>query len=1026
MMKKFLTIILVALVFQEASATRVEIDCPCDITNTSQTALSISAGISNIDSTDSGPLRFRLIAHDTPSFFDSAFFTIGTHQLVNTIPTGSKLSTSEFKTGLAIPLTATFYFTLFLEEMQNGNWVRVDSIRMRDKVMLSKEFASSVDNGLDKGSAFYFDGDPTIEVNGEQVTIDLPAIVNDSASYSSERLVVKILQANGPSVFNFQFFTAANVILNTQLPAKSQLTVTTIVTNFTEESREGFDYFVLTISEEVSGSVLVYQTVRVNTGEIPQRAISTSGIEVLEDDDGDGVSNFNERFRGTDLADAESKPGESSLDVIVIYTQGVPALYDGDPSARIDQLVQVSNQVFQNSGLDIKMNLTHTVEKTVAESAGLNTLLDMLDKREVPFQDIDTLKTMYGGDIVILLLPFQTGDTLCGLANLIGSNLGGDFVASNSAKFADSVLYIDCDDTTMVHEVGHVMGLGHSRRQDGNGGGTFDWSVGYGVDNLFVTVMAYAEEFGHPPERLRFASPAETCSGVPCGITREDSTNGADAALSLKSVQYQVEDFSPSQATDTDNDGLPDVTDPDDDNDGVPDVSDTFPLDASEFVDTDNDGTGNNADTDDDDDGTLDVDDAFPLDSTEILDTDEDGIGDNADIGIRLGAGQTIELPIVGKTLLSAAGLTLTVPADATAVSINVTAVTPTSAGFVTVWPCGVERPLASNLNFVAGDVRPNGVIAPVGTQGSVCFYSLSDTDLIVDVAGWFVGDAFSGATPLRLVDTRDGTGGQSTKLVASAPLTIPVANLAVTSALGVDTIIPAIIDAVALNVTVVNPESGGFITVYPCDVPRPLSSNVNYTAGQVVANGVISPVSANGKVCVYTLAEADIVVDLAGWLPSSTPSAFTGVTPKRLVDTRDGAGGQFTKLAPPNQLSVAVHGTNVSASGITLSIPTTATAAALNVTIVNPEGAGFATVWPCSAVRPLASNLNFATGDVVANNVVAPIDSNGEVCFYTNVPSNIIVDIAGYFSGTGTDAFVGSTPKRFLDTRDGTGPRVE
>jgi len=92
----------------------------------------------------------------------------------------------------------------------------------------------------------------------------------------------------------------------------------------------------------------------------------------------------------------------------------------------------------------------------------------------------------------------------------------------------------------------------------------------------------------------------------------------------------------------------------------------------------------------------------------------------------------------------------------------------------------------------------------------------------------------------------------------------------------------------------------------------------------------------------------------------------------------------------------------------------------------VNPEGAGFATVWPCSAVRPLASNLNFATGDVVANNVVAPIDSNGEVCFYTNVPSNIIVDIAGYFSGTGTDAFVGSTPKRFLDTRDGTGPRVE
>ena len=57
---------------------------------------------------------------------------------------------------------------------------------------------------------------------------------------------------------------------------------------------------------------------------------------------------------------------------------------------------------------------------------------------------------------------------------------------------------------------------------------------------------------------------------------------------------------------------------------------------------------------------------------------------------------------------------------------------------------------------------------------------------------------------------------------------------------------------------------------------------------------------------------------------------------------------------------------------------------------------------------------------------MIAPIGDQGSVCFYTNVPSDIIVDIAGYFSGTGTDAFVGSTPKRFLDTRDGTGPRVE
>ncbi|MFT5098273.1 MAG: hypothetical protein ACI9VI_001380 [Candidatus Azotimanducaceae bacterium] len=92
----------------------------------------------------------------------------------------------------------------------------------------------------------------------------------------------------------------------------------------------------------------------------------------------------------------------------------------------------------------------------------------------------------------------------------------------------------------------------------------------------------------------------------------------------------------------------------------------------------------------------------------------------------------------------------------------------------------------------------------------------------------------------------------------------------------------------------------------------------------------------------------------------------------------------------------------------------------ATDVTIVNPEGASFATAWPCATDWPLTSSLNFDVG--VANNVIAPIDNNGEVCFYTNVESDVIVDIVGYFSGTGADAFVGSAPKRFLDTRDGTG----
>jgi hypothetical protein len=384
---------------------------------------------------------------------------------------------------------------------------------------------------------------------------------------------------------------------------------------------------------------------------------------------------------------------------------------------------------------------------------------------------------------------------------------------------------------------------------------------------------------------------------------------------------------------------------------------------------------------------------------------------------IRFAAGQVIELPVIDTALTAPNGDALVVPTTATAASINVTGVTPGGSGFITVWPCGVARPLASNLNYVAGDVVPNGVLAPIGSNGKVCIYSLVDTDLVVDVAGWFEGDAFVGATPLRLRDTRE-----TSRVTSAQELVLQVADIDASTADGSATRVPADVGAVALNVTVVSPDSAGFVTVYPCGT-RPLASNVNYTAGQIVPNGVIAPVSANGEVCIYSLAPTDIIVDLAGWFPGD---AFTAATPQRLVDTRDGTGGQQGKLIPTGQLNVPVHGQTLSVSGNSAQVPLSATAAALNVTIVNPESAGFATVWPCSAERPLASNLNFVSGQVVANNVIAPIGDQGSVCFYTNVPSDIIVDIAGYFSGEDGNQFVGSTPKRYIDTRSSLGPAPE
>ena len=61
------------------------------------------------------------------------------------------------------------------------------------------------------------------------------------------------------------------------------------------------------------------------------------------------------------------------------------------------------------------------------------------------------------------------------------------------------------------------------------------------------------------------------------------------------------------------------------------------------------------------------------------------------------------------------------VPANAAAAVLNFTVTNPAGVGFVTVYPCGVARPEASNLNFVAGQTVPNLVLAKLGTSGRVC-----------------------------------------------------------------------------------------------------------------------------------------------------------------------------------------------------------------------------------------------------------------------------------------------------------------
>ncbi len=392
-----------------------------------------------------------------------------------------------------------------------------------------------------------------------------------------------------------------------------------------------------------------------------------------------------------------------------------------------------------------------------------------------------------------------------------------------------------------------------------------------------------------------------------------------------------------------------------------------------------------------------------------------------------MAANQRIELQVVGSNVTAPDGSVSVIPSGVSAVALNITAVTPSAAGYATVWPCDVARPEASNLNFVAGGVVANGVVAPVGPSGRVCFFSNATTHFLVDIAGWFSGGstnpAFVGTTPLRVVDTRNAIGGPKVRIQPGATLTVPMAGAAVRLTDGSAATIPTDATAVAVNVTAVEPSNPGFFTVWPCGASMPVTSNLNFARGGAVANGVVAPLGAGGAICISSDQGADVLVDVLGWFGGGAQPSFVGAVPRRIVDTRNAIGGPVGVLAPSATRSVVVRGVTVEVDGTARSVPAEATAVALNVTMVEARAAGFATVWPCGTAQPDASNVNFAAGATVANGVVAPIGPDGSICVSTSAGAHLLVDIAGWFTGGADSGFIGNVPRRLVDTRNSIGP---
>jgi hypothetical protein len=340
------------------------------------------------------------------------------------------------------------------------------------------------------------------------------------------------------------------------------------------------------------------------------------------------------------------------------------------------------------------------------------------------------------------------------------------------------------------------------------------------------------------------------------------------------------------------------------------------------------------------------------------------------------------------------------IPSSAQAYALNVT-VYPHAGGlgYLTAWPTGSTQPIVSTLNAVTGAVVANAAIVPAGVNGAISLYVSDDTDVSLDITGYFAAQnspqplEFYPLTPCRVADTR-GSGFSGffgpPSLVGGVARSFPIPQ----SGCGA----PTTSQAYSLRLTVVAPGTLQYLTAWATGLALPITTTLNAFSGGVVGNQAIVGAGTGEAISVYASNSTDVIIDINGYF--APPGGVGGLhfyplPPCRVADTR---GSGFTgAFGPPSMVGNAVRVFPMTSSSC--GIPAVSDAYSLNFAVVNPPGGlAYLTAFPTGAQQPIVSTLNAATGGVVASASIVPAGTGGNISVYAHDPTDLVIDINGYF----------------------------
>ncbi|MCU1601221.1 MAG: glycoside hydrolase family 25 [Frankiales bacterium] len=325
--------------------------------------------------------------------------------------------------------------------------------------------------------------------------------------------------------------------------------------------------------------------------------------------------------------------------------------------------------------------------------------------------------------------------------------------------------------------------------------------------------------------------------------------------------------------------------------------------------------------------------------------------------------------PVSGQITVT---LPSSVPVDAAAVQLDVTAVEASGPGYLRVAAAG-SQPTTTALTY--GTHRSTtGLVTTKADGNRQVTVSVLGTavDLVVDVTGYFGagGALWHSTAPTRAADSRTGNR------LPQGPLSGPVD-------LDLSSLVPATATGVYLDVSAVNPTGLGYVRLGAAG-STPTTTVLTYDRGGSTTGLAVSATGGQHVALTANGAPTDLVVDLLGWFDTAgSDGSYCTVAPQRFLDTRTGLGASGPGQGP---------------LGLTLpsGVPSSAVAVVLDASAVAPHGPGFVRVTTVGQ-EATTTSLNLIRGRSVTGLIVVPVQQGQVVAGVYGADTDLVLDLVGY-----------------------------